>query len=49
MFSGRAEAETGTGAGVPTFELVPGLLFENLDMVVARIGVGLFVDCTRAS
>ncbi len=45
MFSGRAEAETGPGARVPTFELVPGLLLENLDMVAARIGMGLFMDC----
>ncbi len=49
MFSGRAEAETGTGARVPTFELVPGLLLENLDTVVARIGIGLFVDYARVS
>ncbi len=49
MFSGRAEAETGTGAGVPTFELVPGLLLENLDTVAARIGMELFVDCVRVS
>ncbi len=49
MFSGRAEAETETGAGVPTFELVLGLLLENLDTVAARIGMGLFVDCTRVS
>ncbi len=49
MFSGRAEAETGTGAGVPTFELVPGLLVENSDTVVTRIGMGLFVDCARVS
>ncbi len=49
VFSGRAEAETGTGAGVPIFELVPGLLLENLDTVMARIGIGLFVDCVRVS
>ncbi len=42
-------AETGTGAGVPTFELVPRLLLENLDTVVARIGMGLFVDCARVN
>jgi hypothetical protein len=47
VFSGRAEAEMGTGAGVPTFELAPGLLLENLDTVAARIGIGLFVDCAR--
>ncbi len=49
VFSGRAEAETGTGARVPTFELVPGLLVENLDTVAARMGMGLFVDCMRVS
>jgi hypothetical protein len=49
VFYGRAEAETGTGARVPAFELVPGLLVENLDTVAARMGMGLFVDCTRVS
>ncbi len=49
MFSGWAEAETGTGEGVPTFELVPGLLVENLDTLAARMGMGLFVDCARVS
>jgi hypothetical protein len=49
VFSGRTEAETGTGAGVPTFELVPGLLLENLETVAARIEMGLLVDCTRVS
>jgi hypothetical protein len=49
VFSGRAEAETGTGARLPTFELVPGLLLENLDTVAARIGIGLLVDCARVS
>jgi hypothetical protein len=39
----------GAGAGVPTFELVPELLVENLDTVTARMGMGLFVDCTRVS
>ena len=39
----------GAGARVPTFELVPGLLVENLDMVAARMGMGLFVDCARVS
>ncbi len=39
----------GTEAGVPTFELVPRLLLENLYTVVARIGMGLFVDCVRVS
>ncbi len=39
----------GAGVGVPTFELVPKLLVENLDMVAARIGMGLFVDCARVS
>ncbi len=45
----KGEAEMGTGAGVPTFELVPGLLLENLDMVTARVGIGLFVNCARVS
>jgi hypothetical protein len=49
VFSGQAEAETGTGAGVPTFELMPGLLVENLDTVAARMGMGLFVDCAMIS
>ncbi len=26
---------------------MPGLLVENLDMVAARMGMGLFVDCAR--
>ncbi len=49
MLSERAEAETGTGARVSTFELVLVLLLENLDMVAARIEMGLFVDCARVS
>ncbi len=49
VFSGRVEAEMGTGARVPTFELVPSLLLENLNMVAARIGIGLLllVGCAR--
>jgi hypothetical protein len=39
----------GTGAEVPSFDLVPGLLLENLDTVAARIGMGLFVNCVRVS
>ncbi len=39
----------GAGAKIPTFELVPRLLVENLDMVAARMGMGLFVDCVRVS
>ncbi len=39
----------GAGAGVPTFELMPKLLVENLGMVAARMGMGLFVDCARVS
>ncbi len=49
MFSEQTEAKTRTGAGVLIFELVPGLLVENLDMVAARMGMGLFVDCARVS
>jgi hypothetical protein len=39
----------GAEAGVPTFELVPKLLVENLDMVAARMGMVLSVDCVRVS
>ncbi len=34
MFSGKAEALTKTEAGVTKIGLVPGVLVENLDMVV---------------
>jgi hypothetical protein len=49
VFSGGAEVEVGNEAGVATFELVPRLLLENLDTVVARIGIGLLVDYARVS
>jgi hypothetical protein len=39
----------GTGARVPTFELVPRFLVENLDTVAARMKMGLFADCVRVS
>ncbi len=49
MFYTKAEALTETGASVPKFGLVPGVLVENLDTVAARIMMGLFVDCARVS
>ncbi len=49
MFSSKAEALTETEAGVTKIGLVPGVLVENLDMVAARIVMGLFVDCARVS
>jgi hypothetical protein len=42
-------ALTETEAGVTKIGLVPGVLVENLDMVAARIVMGLFVDCARVS
>ncbi len=49
MFSGKAEALIETEAGVTKIGLVLGVLVENLDTVVARIVMGLFVDCARVS
>ncbi len=39
----------GTGAGITKIGLVPGVLVENLEMVAARMVIGLFVDCARVS
>ncbi len=49
MFSGKVEALTETEAGVTKIGLVLGVLVENLDTVVARIVMGLLVDCARVS
>jgi hypothetical protein len=49
VFSSKAEALTETEASVTKIRLVPGVLVENLNMVVARIVMGLFVDCARVS
>jgi hypothetical protein len=47
VFSGKAEALAGTEASVTRIGLVPGVLVENLETVVARMVIGLFVDCAR--
>jgi hypothetical protein len=39
----------GTEAGITKIGLVPGVLVENLETVVARMVIGLFVDCGRIS
>jgi hypothetical protein len=49
VFSGKVEALTETEAGVTKIGLVLGVLVENLDTVVARIVMGLLVDCARVS
>ncbi len=45
----KGTSKMGAGARVPTFEMVPELLVENLDTVAARMGMGLFVDYARVS
>jgi hypothetical protein len=49
VFSGKAKALTGTEACVIKTGLVPGVLVENLETVVARMVIGLFVDYARVS
>ncbi len=39
----------GTEASITKIGLVPGVLVENLEMVAARMVIGLFVDCVRVS
>ncbi len=39
----------GTEAGITKIGLVPRVLVENLEMVAARMVMGLFVDCARVS
>ncbi len=47
--SNKAEVLTGTEACVNKVGLILGVLAENLETVVARMVMGVFVDCARVS